>query len=116
MSGLVDLTEEILQDSNSKAETDASGKDIKYYIYSFDIDPALKKAGEEKFAAAGMTLEEGIVSYLRYAVKHPDQLKQWVDEEKDQTPVIGNLMIYPVHRGQTDEEARIDFLNGTTQK
>ena len=64
MSGLVDLTEEILQDSNSKAETDASGKDIKYYIYSFDIDPALKKAGEEKFAAAGMTLEEGIVSYL----------------------------------------------------
>lgn len=123
MSNQENFTDEILQNSssntkNEKSETEsvAAGEDIKYYIYSFDIDSELKKAGEEKFATIGMTLEEGFVSYLRYAIKHPDQLKQWVDEEKDKTPIISNLMIYPVHRGQTDEEARMDFLKRVSDK
>lgn len=52
-------------------------KRIAYYVYEIEMPPEYAALFSSLASKAGLTIEELIVQYLRFAVSHPEEILKW---------------------------------------
>lgn len=93
-------------DNSNISDETRCDKYIKYWLIEAEISDEEKQVLMDIAQKQNMTIDEIFSAFIKQTIKDPDEFKDFVSKHKDDPDFHHTIHTYPVHEGETEEQAK----------